>query len=225
MRVLLVEDERTLASALAKGLSAEGFTVEVAQDGKLGYWMARNNHYDLIVLDILLPGMNGYKICSSLRKAGVWIPILMLTAKDGELDEAEALDGGADDYLKKPFSFVVLLARIRALLRRGASERPSVLSAGDLALDPASHGVTRAEEKIVLTAREFSLLELLMRRSGQVMSKREILAAVWGEDFEGDPNIVEVYVGYLRRKVDTPFGRRAIQTLRGVGYMLDPDGG
>lgn len=225
MRLLLVEDERTLASALAKGLGAEGFAVEVAHDGKMGYWMARHNRYDILVLDILLPGMNGYRICTSLREAGVWTPILVLTAKDGDLDEAEALDGGADDYLKKPFSFVVLLARIRALLRRGASERPAVLNAGDLTLDPASHAVSRAGTEIVLTAREFSLLELLMRRAGQVLAKRQILATVWGEEFEGDPNIVEVYIGYLRRKIDAPFGRHAIQTLRGAGYLLDPGGG
>lgn len=225
MRILVVEDEPTLSSALARGLRAEGFAVDVAADGAVGLWMARENGYDAIVLDILLPGLNGYKVCTLLREQGVWTPILMLTAKDGDLDEAEALDGGADDFLSKPFSFVVLLARIRALLRRGATERPAVLRAGSLSLDPASHKVERDGVAIALTAREFSLLQALLRKAGQVLGKREILSSVWGDDFDGDPNIVEVYVGYLRRKIDVPFGRNSIRTLRGAGYLLDPDGG
>jgi len=225
MRLLVVEDERGLASALERGLEAEGFAVDVAADGAEGLFLARENPYDAIVLDIMLPKVNGYVVCSTLRSEGNWTPILMLTAKVGEFDEAEALDGGADDFLSKPFSFVVLLARLRALLRRGLAERPAVLEAGDLRLDPATHRVFRGDAEIVLTAREFSLFELLMRRAGQVLTKRAILAHVWDDDFEGDPNIVEVYIGYLRRKLDAPFGRKAIETLRGVGYRLDPEGG
>ncbi len=169
--------------------------------------------------------MNGYQVCAALRDAGNWAPILMLTAKDGELDEAEALDTGADDYLSKPFSFVVLVARLRALMRRGRRERPVMLTAGDLRLDPGSHRVWRGDTEVRLTPRQFSLLEFLMRRAGETMSKGEILGHVWDFAFEGDPNIVEVYIRHLRRKVDVPFGRNAVQTVRLVGYRLDPDGG
>lgn len=225
MRVLVIEDEIRLGEALKRGLEAEGFAVDVIQNGTEGLWMATENPYDLILLDIMLPGTNGFKICGTLREREVWTPILMLTAKDGELDEAESLDTGADDFLSKPFSFTVLLARMRALLRRGASERPVVLSAGDLHLDPASHAVTRGEKDIVLTSREFSLLELLLRRKGEVLTKKVILEHVWDYDFEGDSNIVEVYIGYLRKKIDTPFSKRAIRTIRGVGYLLEEDGG
>jgi DNA-binding response OmpR family regulator len=225
VRILLVEDEPHLASAVARGLGAEGFAVDVASTGTDGLWKAREVAYDLIVLDILLPGTNGYQICATLRAEGNWAPILMLTAKDGEFDEAEALDTGADDFLAKPFSFVVLVARIRALLRRGRRERPAVLVAGDLMLDPAEHRCRRGDTPIALTPREFSLLEYLMRFVGEVVPKRELLVHVWGEDFEGDPNIVEVYVGYLRRKVDREFGRSSIETVRGVGYRLVSDGG
>ena len=193
MRVLVIEDEVRLGEALKRGLEAEGFAVDVIQNGTEGLWMATENPYDLILLDIMLPGMNGFKICGTLREREVWTPILMLTAKDGELDEAESLDTGADDFLSKPFSFTVLLARMRALLRRGASERPVVLSAGNLHLDPASHSVTRGDVDIVLTSREFSLLELLLRRKGEVLTKKVILEHVWDYDFEGDSNIVEVY--------------------------------
>ena len=177
-----------------------------------------------MLLDILLPGTNGYKVCASIRAAGNWVPILMLTAKDGEFDEAEALDTGADDYLSKPFSFVVLLARIRALLRRGGPERPAVLVAGDLLLDPAEHRCTRGGTEIDLTPREFSLLEYLLRSVGDAVDKRDILDHVWGQRFEGDPNIVEVYIGYLRRKIDQAFGRSSLETVRGIGYRLVPDG-
>ena len=225
MRVLVIEDEVRLGEALKRGLEAEGFAVHVIQNGTEGLWMATENPYDLILLDIMLPGTNGFKICGTLRERGVWTPILMLTAKDGELDEAESLDTGADDFLSKPFSFTVLLARMRALLRRGASERPVVLSAGDLHLDPASHAVTRDQSDIVLTSREFSLLELLLRRKGEVLTKKVILEHVWDYDFEGDSNIVEVYIGYLRKKIDTPFDKRAIRTIRGVGYLLEENGG
>jgi two-component system OmpR family response regulator len=225
MRILVVEDEKRLASALKRGLADEGFAVDVAFDGTEGLWMAREGAYDAIVLDIMLPGLNGYKVCAQLREAGNWTPILMLTAKTGEFDHAEALDTGADDFLAKPFSYVVLMAHLRALLRRRTGERPSVLSAGDLRLDPAQHRCWRGDVEISLTPRQFSLLEFLMRRAGEVLSKTAILEHVWDFAFEGDSNIVEVYVGYLRKKVDAPFGRHAIETLRLVGYRLDPNGG
>jgi DNA-binding response OmpR family regulator len=225
VRVLVVEDEKRLAATLKRGLSSEGFAVDVALDGPQGLWMAREHPYDAVVLDIMLPGINGYKICGTLREEGNWMPILMLTAKDGEYDEAEALDTGADDFLSKPFSFVVLVARLRALVRRGVRPRPSVLVAGDLRLDPAARCCTRDGVDIALTPREFSLLEYLLRRAGEVVRKTEILEHVWDYDFDGDPNIVEVYAGYLRRKIDVPFGRHALETVRGAGYCLNPEGG
>jgi two-component system OmpR family response regulator len=225
MRALVVEDEQRLAAGLRAGLEAEGFAVDVAFDGTDGLWMAREHPYDVIVLDILLPGLNGYKVCAALREAAVWTPILVLTAKDGEWDEVEALDTGADDYLTKPFSHAVLVARLRALVRRGARERPAVLEAGDLRLDPASKRAWRGEAELDLTPRELSLLEFLLRRRGEVVSKREILDHVWDGDFEGDPNIVEVYMGHLRNKLDRPFGRDSIGTIRGAGYRLAARGG
>jgi two-component system, OmpR family, response regulator len=225
MRVLVVEDERPLASAIRQGLEAEGFVVDLAFDGREGLRLATERTYDAVVLDIMLPGLNGYRVCAELRAAANWTPVLMLTAKDGELDEAEALDTGADDFVSKPFSFVVLVARLRALMRRGARPRPAVLVAGDLRLDPASHHCWRAATEVELTAREFALLELLMRRRGEVLTKREILDHVWDFGFDADSNIVEVYMGYLRRKIDIPFGRKSIETLRGAGYRLAPDGG
>jgi two-component system OmpR family response regulator len=225
VRVLVVEDEKRLAAGLRKGLEAEGFAVDVALDGTDGLWMAREHPYDMILLDIMLPGVNGFRICSALREDRNWTPILMLTAKDGEFDEAEALDSGADDYLTKPFSYVVLVARIRALLRRGVRQRPAVLEAGDLRLDPAVRRASRAEIELELTSRETSLLEFLLRRRGEVVSKREILEHVWDYDFEGDPNIVEVYIRRLRNKLDRPFARAAIETIRGAGYRLAADGG
>jgi two-component system, OmpR family, response regulator len=220
MRVLVVEDEPRLAVGLRNGLEAEGFAVDIAADGVEGLWMAREHPHDVIVLDIMLPKLNGHEICQTLRAEGVWTPILMLTARDGEQDEVRALDAGADDYLTKPFSYAVLLARLRALLRRGARERPAVLAVGDLTLDPASRRVARAGVEVTLTARELSVLEYLMRRSGDVVPKREILDHVWDYDFDGDQNIVEVYVGHLRNKLDRPFARRSIETLRGVGYRI-----
>ena len=225
MRILVVEDDAQLASSLKRGLDAEGFATDISADGADGLWRAREGDYDAIVLDVMLPGLNGFKVCAELRSSGVWTPILMLTAKDGDLDEAEALDTGADDFLSKPFSFVVLVARLRALLRRGQRERPAVLTAGDLRLDPASHRAWRGDDELDLTPRQFSLLELLMRRSGEVLSKSEILEHVWDAAFEGDPNIVEVYVRHLRKRIDEPYGRRAIETIRLVGYRLDPGGG
>ena len=225
MRILVVEDEKRLAAGLKRGLEAEGFATDVALDGTEGLWMAREQPYDAIVLDIMLPGINGYRICSTLREEGNWTPILMLTAKDGELDEAEALDTGADDYLTKPFSSVVLVARLRALMRRGAAERPTVLSAGDLRYDPAARRAWRADVEVTLTAREASLLEFLLRHAGDVATKTQIVDHVWDFGFEGDLNIVEVYVRRLRNKLDRPFGRSAIQTVRGAGYRLEADGG
>jgi DNA-binding response OmpR family regulator len=220
MRVLLVEDEVALAEAIRDGLMAEGFDVDAVHDGLDGLWRAREGSYDAIILDILLPGMNGYKVCQTLREEEIWTPILMLTAKDGEWDEAEALDTGADDFLSKPFSFVVLLARLRALFRRGAPPRPAVLEYGPLRLDPGTRTANHGDAEVALTAREFSLLEFLMRRDGSVASKSEILDHVWGIDFAGDPNVIEVYVGYLRRKLDQPFGTQLIRTERGAGYRL-----
>jgi two-component system, OmpR family, response regulator len=225
MRILVVEDEQRLAAGLRAGLEAEGFAVDVASNGVDGLWLARERPPDAIVLDIMLPGLNGYVICRTLRAEKIWTPILMLTAKDGEWDQVEALDTGADDYLTKPFSHAVLVARLRALLRRGAAERPAILAAGDLRLDPAARRAWRGPTELDLTTREMALLEFLLRRRGEVLSKHEILTHVWDFDFDGDPNIVEVYIGHLRRKVDRPFGRSAIRTLRGAGYRLEDDGG
>jgi DNA-binding response OmpR family regulator len=224
MRILIVEDEQRLADSVARGLRAEGFETDVVHDGLDGLWRAKETPYAAIVLDILLPGMNGYKVCAELREAGVWTPILMLTAKDGEYDEAEALDTGADDYLRKPFAFVVLVSRLRALIRRGAVPRPAVLEAGDLRFDPSDRTCSRGGAPIVLTPREAAVLDLLLRRRGHVVSKSELLDAVWGFDFEGDPNVLEVYVGYLRRKIDKPFGRQSLRTVRGLGYQVVDDG-
>jgi DNA-binding response OmpR family regulator len=220
VKLLLVEDDTKIGAAVRRGLEAEGFVVDLAHDGIDGLWLASEGSYDLIVLDIMLPGRNGYQICAALREADDWTPILMLTATDGDLDEAEALDTGADDYLTKPFSFPVLVARVHALLRRAADRRPVPLSVGDLRLDPAAHRVWRGDDELNLTAREFDVLQFLVRRAGRVMAKREILAGVWEHDFEGDPNIVEVYIRRLRRKIDEPYGRRSITTIRGAGYRL-----
>lgn len=219
VRVLLVEDEPTLADSVRRGLEAEGMTVDHVVDGLDGLWRATEGEYDVIVLDIMLPGMNGYEICRNLRESDVWTPILMLTAKDGEYDEADAFDLGADDYLRKPFAHVVLVARLRSLVRRGASARPTTLTVGDLVLDPAALHCTRGDTSIELTPREFAVLETLLRRAPQVVSKSELLDAVWGMDFDGDPNIIEVYVGYVRRKIDRPFGVETVKTVRGVGYQ------
>lgn len=225
MRILVVEDDLHLAGALRRGLEAEGYAVDVALDGTEGAWLAAENAYDALVLDVMLPGLGGDELCAQRRQAGDWTPILMLTARSGPEQEARALDSGADDFLAKPFSFVVLLARLRALLRRGRHERPAVLEAGDLRLDPATHRAWRGEEAVALTPRQFSLLEFLMRRKGEVVSKATILEHVWDFSFDGDPNIVEVYVRQLRKRIDEPFGRAALQTERLVGYRLDQDGG
>lgn len=220
MRILVVDDEVRLADGVRRGLEAEGFAVDVAANGVDGLWMAGEHRYDAIILDIMMPGLSGYRVCQQLRDAGDWTPILMLTAKDGDWDQVEALDTGADDFLSKPFSFAVLVARIRSLVRRGSRERPAVLEVGELRLDPASKQVHRGDVPIELTSREFAVLEFLMRRGGEVVSKREVLQNVWDDDFEGDPNIVEVYVGHLRNKVDRPFERASIETVRGFGYRL-----
>ncbi|HVH93599.1 MAG TPA: response regulator transcription factor [Nocardioidaceae bacterium] len=224
MRVLVVEDGSRLAASLRTGLEAEGFAVDVAPDGGEALWLARETEYDAILLDIMLPVLNGYKVCETLRAEGNWTPILMLTAKDGEWDEIEALDTGADDYVTKPFSFDVLLARLRSLLRRGRYERPTQLAAGNLVLDPATRRVTRGTATLNLTSRETSLLEFLMRRKGDVVTKQQILTHVWDYGFDGDPNIIEVYIARLRRKIDKPFDTLTIETVRGSGYRLTEQG-
>jgi len=225
VRVLLVEDEAALAAVVRDALMGEGFAVDVAATGDDGLWAATEHPYDVIVLDIMLPKLNGYKVLEQIRERGVWAPVLMLTAKDGDYDQTDAFDLGADDYLTKPFSFIVLIARLRALIRRGAPERPVVMRAGDLVLDPVRRRVERAGQEIVLTRREYGLLAFLMRHRGETVSKTEILENVWDPAFDGDPNVVEVYIRYLRLKLDAPFNRTAIQTVRGMGYRIDPDGG
>jgi two-component system, OmpR family, response regulator len=224
-RVLLVEDDQPLAAAVSEGLAAEGFRVEVALDGGGGLALARKRRFDLIVLDLMLPTIDGLRFCDLLRQDGDWTPVLVLTAKRGEQAETEALETGADDFLTKPFSFRVLVARLRSLLRRHRRERPATLVAGDLVLDTAGYRCLRGDIEIDLTPREFALLECLMRRAGEAVNKRELLDEVWDWAFDDDSNIVEVYVGYLRKKIDCPFGREAIRTVRGVGYRLDPAGG
>ncbi|WP_129668262.1 response regulator transcription factor [Phytoactinopolyspora endophytica] len=223
MRILVIEDERGLSRALQRGLSAEGFSVELAHDGMEGLHLAREYQYDAIVLDIMLPSLSGYRICQALRKENNWVPILMLSAKDGEYDQADGLDLGADDYLTKPFSYVVLVAKLRALIRRGTPERPAILAVGDLSLDPATRTVRRGDEPIELTPREFGLLQYLMYRKDEAVSKLDLLEHVWDPHYDGDPNVVEVYVGYVRRKIDTPFGRNSLRTVRGAGYRLIDD--
>lgn len=221
MKLLIVEDDDKIAGAVGRALAAESFTVERASDGDEGWTMATEGGFDLIVLDILLPGRSGYVLCRDLRAAGNWTPILMLTAKSGELDEADGLDSGADDFLTKPFSMVVLLAHIRALLRRVNGGAPATSLVGSISIDGAARRVWSGAEEVVLTSREFDVLEFLVRREGEVVSKQDILAGVWESDFDGDANIVEVYVGRLRRKLDKPFGTDHISTLRGAGYRID----
>jgi two-component system, OmpR family, response regulator len=218
MRVLVVEDEVRQAAALKRGLEAEGYAVDVASNGTDGLWLATEQPYDAIVLDVMLPGLNGFKVCAELRAKQIWTPVLMLTAKDGELDEAEALDTGADDFLSKPFSYVVLVARLRALLRRGATTRPPVLQIGGIELDVAARTCTVDGELVELTPREFSIVEYLMRREGEVVPKSEILEHVWDFAFDGGDNVVEVHVSALRRKL----GTTAIETVRGAGYRIGP---
>jgi len=226
MRVLVVEDDPGIAQALVRGLSADGFAVDHADDGTEGLWLARTNPYAAIVLDLMLPGTNGWQVCAQLREAGDTTPILMLTAKDGEYDEIEGLETGADDYMTKPFSYPVLLTRLRALIRRsGTTPAESVLRAGDLVVNPSTRSVHRGDTEIELSPRAFAVLEFMMQQTGFVVSKESILANVWDHAFDGDPNIVEVYVSRIRGAVDTAFGRSAIETVRGVGYRLAADGG
>ncbi|MFD0417772.1 response regulator transcription factor [Streptomyces sp. NPDC127108] len=221
MRILVVEDEVQLAELLKGGLAKEGFAVDLAHDGRDGLWLATEQPYDVIVLDVMLPSLSGYAVCKELRESGSWTPILMLTSKDGEYDEAEALDTGADDYLTKPFSFVVLLARLRALTRRAVRQRPTVLKVGDLSVDPARLTCARGDVRIALTPKEFAILHCLARRTGEVVPKSELLAQAWDFAYDGDSNVVEVYISALRRKIDKPFGRTTLRTVRGVGYRLE----
>ena len=220
MRVLVVDDEPSIRESLRRVLVAGGWTVDTAPDGEIGLEMACDEGYDVVVLDIMMPRRNGYEVVREMRGREVWTPVLMLTAKDGEYDQADAFDLGADDYLIKPFSFVVLEARLRSLVRRGAPERPSTFQAGDLTVDPAARDVRRGDERITVTAREYAVLEYLIRNRNQVVSKEQILRAVWDAAYDGDDNIVEVYIGYLRRKIDAPFRAHAIETVRGQGYRL-----
>jgi two-component system OmpR family response regulator len=222
VRLLLVEDERPLAAALEEALRADGWVVDRASDGRDGLRMAVAAPYDVVVLDIMLPGLNGYDVLKHLRRRRVWSPVLMLSAKDGEFDQTDAFELGADDYVTKPFSTPVLLARLQALARRGAPERPVALTVGGLTLDPTTRRVTRGGREIQLTAREYSLLHHLMRKAGQVQSKTEILENVWDSDYPGADNVVEVYIGYLRRKIDAPFASKSLETVRGMGYRLNP---
>jgi two-component system OmpR family response regulator len=225
MRVLVVEDDVKVAAAVRRGLEAEGFAVDVAHDGLDGLWRATELTYDLVVLDLMLPGRNGFQVCADLRAAGDWTPVLVLTAKDGEWDQVEALDTGADDFLAKPFSFPVLVARLRALLRRPATGGGAPFAAGDLRVDPAARRVWRDAAEVALTAREFDVLAHLVHRAGTVVSKDDLLAAVWADEGDRDANLVEVYIRRLRRKIDEPFGRRSIETVRGAGYRVAADGG
>jgi two-component system OmpR family response regulator len=220
MRVLLVEDEPRLSATLSMGLKAEGFVVATASTGVEGLHLATEDEFDVVVLDIMLPGLSGYEVLRRMRAKEVWTPVLMLTAKDGEYDETDAFDLGADDYLTKPFSFRVLVARLRALVRRGAPERPVVITAGTLSLDPTRHLVQRDSIRIELTPREYGVLEYLMRNKDTVVTKADILRNVWDVHHDGPDNVVEVYVGYLRRKIDVPFDTNTIETIRGVGYRL-----
>jgi len=225
MRALVVEDESKMAALLRRGLQEEGFAVDIAANGEDGSWLGTENDYDVILLDVMLPDVDGFEVCRRLRAADRRAPILMLTARDGVQDRVAGLDAGADDYLTKPFSFDELLARVRALLRRGPSERPPVLTVGDLVLDPATRRVSRGDQEIDLTPKEFGLLDLFLRHPGEALSRTRILEHVWDFAYDGDSNVVDVYVRYLREKVDRPFGRRSIETVRGVGYRLreEPD--
>ena len=221
MRVLVVEDEIKMATLLRRGMRAEGVTADVAIIGEDALWMAAATEYDAIVLDVMLPGIDGFETCRRLRESGIWAPVLMLTARDAVDDRVAGLDGGADDYLTKPFSFAELLARLRALARRGPVERPAVLEVGDLRLDPAARRVWRGDTEVSLSAKEFQLLKTFMRHPGEVLSRYQLLEHAWDYDYENRSNIVDVYVRYLRDKIDRPFGLSSLETVRGAGYRLD----
>jgi two-component system OmpR family response regulator len=225
VRVLIVEDEAKLAALLRRGLVEEAHAADVAASGEDALWMAQATEYDAIVLDLMLPGVDGVEVCRRLREAGVWSPVLMLTARDGVGDRVGGLDAGADDYLTKPFAFDELLARLRALVRRGAAERPAVLAVGDLRLDPATRRVWRGEKEIRLSSKEFAVLETFMRRPGRVLSRFDVLEHAWDSGYEHRSNVIDVYVRYLREKIDRPFGRDSLETVRGAGYRLRADGG
>jgi two-component system OmpR family response regulator len=224
MRILVVEDEARMASLVKRGLEEEGYAVDIAGNGEDGVWLGTENPYDAVVLDVLLPDFDGFEVCRRLRAADRWPPILMLTARDAVPDRVRGLDAGADDYLTKPFSYSELLARLRALLRRGSHERPAALTVGDLTLDPATRDVRRGDQPVDLTPKEFSLLEYFMRHPGEALTRTQILEHVWDFAFDGDSNVIEVYVRYLREKVDRPFGRQSLETVRGVGYRLRDEG-
>jgi two-component system OmpR family response regulator len=225
VRILIVEDEAKIAGLLRRGLAEEGHAADVATRGEDALWMSRATSYDAVVLDVMLPGIDGFETCRRLRAGGIWAPVLMLTARGTVEDRVSGLDAGADDYLAKPFSFAELLARVRALRRRGAPERPTVVEVGALRLDPATRVVRRGETEIVLSAKEFALLEILMRRAGEVLSRFQLLEYAWAGDYDNRSNVVDVYVSYLRDKIDRPFGVRSIETVRGTGYRLRADGG
>lgn len=221
MRILVVEDELKMARAVRRGLEGEGYAVDVAKDGDEAVWSATEHEYDAIILDVMLPGRDGFAVCEELRSRGRWAPVLMLTARGSIEDRVRGLDVGADDYLVKPFAFGELLARLRALMRRGPAERPATLVAGDVELDPATHSVRRAGRQVDLSPREFALLEFLMRNPGQALSRSQILDHVWDYSYDGGSNVIDVYVGYLRKKLEKPFGSQIIRAVRGVGYVLE----
>jgi len=225
MKVLLVEDDPKMAALVRRGLTENGNATDVAPDGEDALWMARAHAYDVIVLDVMLPGRDGFATCAALREGGVWVPVLMLTARDSVADRVAGLDAGADDYLTKPFSLAELRARLRALVRRGAAERPTVLEVGDLRLDPATQQVWRGRTELQLSTKEYALLELFMRRPGQVLSRFELLEHGWDIGYDNRSNVITVYIRYLREKIDRPFGRHAIETVHGAGYRLRKDGG
>jgi two-component system, OmpR family, response regulator len=224
VRVLVVEDEPKMAQLLKRGFGEDGHAADVAPSGEEALWMARSTAYDAIVLDVMLPGLDGFETCRELRSRGIWTPVLLLTARDAVEDRVAGLDTGADDYLVKPFSFAELLARLRALVRRVPAERPTTLQVDDLRLDPAAHRAWRGETELALSAKEFALLELFMRRAGETLSRVQLLDGAWDMAFESRSNVVDVYVRYLREKIDRPFARHSIETVRGVGYRLDPAG-